>query len=211
MNIINLFKRVRLTLASNQAPDKDLKRDLEIITHQLDTPDKYVLCLRTEGKCYSGGGENNRYSNGLKVGGIYQLIGEQKDDYCYAVGDGLGRVIRWERSMFFSLDAEMPAAPVPATGSWSYSPQKGKPGECFLAQVWDGEGKELATVKATHDEKVASSIAQLFAASPWLVHACNAALAAMNEMVPMPGHSDPGAIEDCKREIQEAINKATRP
>lgn len=101
-------------------------------------------------------------------------------------------------------------APVPANGSWSYSPQKGKPGECFLAQVWDGEGKELATVKATHDESVATSIAQLFAASPWLVHACNAALAAMNEMVPMPDHSDPGAIDDCKREIQEAIDKATK-
>jgi hypothetical protein len=51
-------------------------------------------------------------------------------------------------------------------GPWSSSPQDGKPGHCFCAQVWDGNGNSLARVEPTDNEQEASASAFLMGKSP---------------------------------------------
>jgi hypothetical protein len=54
---------------------------------------------------------------------------------------------------------------------WSYSEQRGSPGHCTLAQVWDSYGNSLAVIEATDDEREATAIARLMAAAPELLEA----------------------------------------
>lgn len=54
-------------------------------------------------------------------------------------------------------------------GPWGCSPQSGKNGQCFDAQVWDSDGLNLATIESTKDPKEASSNAKLIAAAPELL------------------------------------------
>ena len=53
--------------------------------------------------------------------------------------------------------------------SLSYSEQRGSPGHCTLAQVWDAHGNSLAVIQATDDEGEATAIARLFAAAPMML------------------------------------------
>lgn len=68
------------------------------------------------------------------------------------------------------------AAWAASTGGWTFSPQDGTPGHCHLAQVWDGQGRALATIEPTDDPAVASDRARLIAAAPELLHALETAL-----------------------------------
>lgn len=56
-------------------------------------------------------------------------------------------------------------------GPWSFSPQKGKPGHCHMAQVWNSGGWALAQIEPTPDEAVATADAALIAAAPDLLEA----------------------------------------
>lgn len=47
----------------------------------------------------------------------------------------------------------------------TYSPQKGTPGRCMVAQVWK-DGKNAAELEPTEDPAEATELAALFAASP---------------------------------------------
>ena len=51
--------------------------------------------------------------------------------------------------------ADAPVAPTVGSG-YTFSPQLGKPGRCFAAQVWDGEGKSVAGFDATDDPSIAT-------------------------------------------------------
>jgi hypothetical protein len=54
---------------------------------------------------------------------------------------------------------------------WSYSEQRGSPGHCTLAQVWDFYGNSLAVIEATDAESEATALARLMAAAPNLLDA----------------------------------------
>jgi hypothetical protein len=54
-------------------------------------------------------------------------------------------------------------------GEWKFSEQKGRPGHCFVAQVWDADGNCLAVIEPTEDPAVATERAMLFACSPALL------------------------------------------
>jgi hypothetical protein len=56
-------------------------------------------------------------------------------------------------------------------GPWSYGEQKGSPGHCTLAQVWDSYGNSLAVIEATDDEGEATANAKLIAAAPRMLKA----------------------------------------
>lgn len=58
----------------------------------------------------------------------------------------------------------------------SSSPQTGKPGHCYVAQVFDGEGKHLAMIAPSEDPEVANEVARVFAASYDMLHAIKTAL-----------------------------------
>lgn len=56
-------------------------------------------------------------------------------------------------------------------GKLSYSGQVGTLKNCMVAQVWDKNGKNLATIEPTKDSKIASANALLFSKSPELLKA----------------------------------------
>jgi hypothetical protein len=56
-------------------------------------------------------------------------------------------------------------------GLWSYSEQKGEPGHCMNAQVWDCEGKLLAVLESTIEPSVATANAKAMAAVPMMLNA----------------------------------------
>lgn len=56
-------------------------------------------------------------------------------------------------------------------GEWTFSPMKGEPGHCFVAQVWDVEGNSLATVDSRYGEEESTAIAKLIASAPELLKA----------------------------------------
>lgn len=65
-------------------------------------------------------------------------------------------------------------------GPLTYSPQKGKAGHCFAAQVWGPDGKNLAIVEGDNDPAVATAYARLFAASPEMAESIRDILAAFD-------------------------------
>lgn len=50
-------------------------------------------------------------------------------------------------------------------GPWSSSKQKGNPGHCSVAQVWDNTGKSLAVIEPSEIEIESSATARLMAAA----------------------------------------------
>jgi hypothetical protein len=54
---------------------------------------------------------------------------------------------------------------------WSYSPQDGTPGHCYMAQVWDSAGKNLAEIEPTSNQEEATANAKLIASAPELLEA----------------------------------------
>jgi hypothetical protein len=80
------------------------------------------------------------------------------DDLCPLNGDQhscTGAVVQCE--------CIAPGATLVVPGPFHHSPQKGPPGLCFAAQVWDGEGRSVATLDGTHDPGVATALAALIA------------------------------------------------
>ena len=53
----------------------------------------------------------------------------------------------------------------PTPGPWDWSPQKGKPGGSYLAQVWASDGDSLATLESRPNSTEASANARLIAAA----------------------------------------------
>lgn len=51
----------------------------------------------------------------------------------------------------------------PKPEQYEASKQKGKPGHCFAAQVFDKAGKSLIMIEPTEDENVASALAESIA------------------------------------------------
>lgn len=85
-----------------------------------------------------------------------------------------------------------------------YSSQKGVPGHCFVAQVWDDGGNSIAEIGSTDNPEVANSRARLFAASPDLLAACKSARSLLHKMGGT--NYDPEYTELCR-----AIAKAESP
>lgn len=63
------------------------------------------------------------------------------------------------------LAADLLAFGRAAPGPWSHSPQKGIPGHCYVAQVWDRDGETLAAIEPTDQEEGASAVAAFVAAA----------------------------------------------
>jgi hypothetical protein len=51
-------------------------------------------------------------------------------------------------------------------GPWTHSPMNGTFGHCLMAQVWDSQGKSLASIDSHYEQKQASANAKLIAAAP---------------------------------------------
>ena len=51
---------------------------------------------------------------------------------------------------------------------WTYSPQKGKLGHCFQAQVWNEKGQSIAVIESTKNTKDATATAKLMSEAPKL-------------------------------------------
>ena len=51
---------------------------------------------------------------------------------------------------------------------WTYSPLKGKPGQCFQAQVFDEKGQAIARIYSTENSREATEIARLVSEAPEL-------------------------------------------
>lgn len=90
--------------------------------------------------------------------------------------------------------------PVP----WEASEQRGKLGHCFLAQVFDADGKSFAVIESTDDERVASKVAQVMAASFDLLAACKALL---HELPRNSGGIQARRIGQAKKAIRKAGEK----
>lgn len=56
-------------------------------------------------------------------------------------------------------------------GGWESAPQKGIPGHCTMAQVFDKEGKALIAIEPRIKQDEATDIAKLVAAAPELLEA----------------------------------------
>jgi len=84
-------------------------------------------------------------------------------------------------------------------GPWSFSPQKGTRGHCYMAQVWGPDGNNLATIESTQDAEEATANARLISAAPDLLEA--AKHAAMEWRL----H---GQLTDSCRELEAALAKA---
>ncbi len=61
---------------------------------------------------------------------------------------------------------------MPKFGKWTYSEQRGTPGHCSVAQVWDSNGKSLCCFDSTKQPSLATSRARLTAAAPDLLEVC---------------------------------------
>ena len=49
---------------------------------------------------------------------------------------------------------------------WTYSAQKGTPGHCFQAQVWDEKDQSIAVIESTKNPEDATAIAKLMSEAP---------------------------------------------
>jgi hypothetical protein len=78
-------------------------------------------------------------------------------------------------------------------GPWAFSPQRGKPGHCFQAQVWRPDGESLADMDATPTEGEASANAALFAASRTVLPL---ALSALRSVVEEHREDQSGCLAD---------------
>lgn len=61
---------------------------------------------------------------------------------------------------------------MPKFGGWHHSGQRGTPGHCSVAQVWDSNGKSLCSFDSTKQPSLATSRARLTAAAPDLLAVC---------------------------------------
>lgn len=62
-------------------------------------------------------------------------------------------------------------------GPWRHSPQKGKKGHCYTAQVWDNTGQSLAIIEDKENADEATANARLIAASPEMYEMLKSCLA----------------------------------
>ena len=69
--------------------------------------------------------------------------------------------------------------------TWSAAEQKGEPGHCFSAQVFDENGVSIATLDARSDVEAVNSNARLMAASPRLA-------AVLREAIVWDGYDEEG-------------------
>lgn len=76
------------------------------------------------------------------------------------MGEGGGEVMREGGSMERASQGAG-AAPTP----WASSPQKGTPGHCMVAQVWDRDGNRVVDIEPTSDPEDASRLAARIAAA----------------------------------------------
>lgn len=91
----------------------------------------------------------------------------------------------------------------------TYSPQKGTPGHCMVAQVW-ADGLNAAEIVPTADPEEATAMARMFASSPDLLAACEAIQAAMSkygaQLSNLFGHDE--QVNDAVDAVDTAIAKA---
>lgn len=97
------------------------------------------------------------------------------------------------------------------SGPWDYSPQKGSPGHCWTAQVWDSEGESLAVLDSTIDPSEATANAMMMAAAPDLLGAIQGALRISDLWMPGPDCDPEEAKALClmKKQFDEVVRKAT--
>ena len=90
-------------------------------------------------------------------------------------------------------------------GEWTFSPQQGKKGHCFQAQVWDSEGKNLATIEDTSDAQIATNNARLIAAAPDMYEALIEArrMLILNTLLDKSGQTD-----EAIKLVEKALKKA---
>ena len=67
------------------------------------------------------------------------------------------KTIQISDELYQLLKENMPPTP------WSSSIQKGTPGHCFQAQVWDKDGNSLACIEPTENPITASIVARFIA------------------------------------------------
>jgi hypothetical protein len=87
-------------------------------------------------------------------------------------------------------------------GPWSCSEQRGIPGHCMVAQIWDSQGNALASVEPSVDQDQATATARLIAAAPELLSALDSLVSACD----LPG--DHCEVEQALPRAIAAIKKA---
>ena len=85
----------------------------------------------------------------------------------------------------------------PAGKAFTYSPQRGKPGHCFIAQVWGPAGESVASFDSTDDPAVASGRA--------------AALAALLSAAPDPVAQPSPALQSAISQVEELMSMHPPP
>jgi len=88
-------------------------------------------------------------------------------------------------------------------GPWSFSPMRGTPGHCTLAQVWDNMGNNLCAIDSRYGEDTSTANAKLISIAPELLDA----LIDYVETSKLPGVLN---TEYYEKLFTELINKATK-
>ena len=95
----------------------------------------------------------------------------------------------------------------PTPGPWDWSPQKGKPGECYQAQVWRPDGDSLATIESGPE---ANANARLVAAAPEMRAALHNLVEAAEDAAEVLEHNVCEADAQMLRDEMQAARKALR-
>ena len=93
-------------------------------------------------------------------------------------------------------------------GNWTFSPMKGAQNHCCMAQVWDANGFNLASIDSRYGEVEATANAKLIAAAPDLL----AAISELHDLA-MDGydsHVKSGTHSEFLKEDREVLKNALR-
>ncbi len=95
------------------------------------------------------------------------------------------------------------------SGPWTHSPQIGDDKACFRALVLGVDGRTVATLEITNDERVATDYARLFAAAPEMLDVLKLARVMLDAMIAASnGNIHDHCISTVCR-IDEVIRKVT--
>ncbi len=98
-------------------------------------------------------------------------------------------------------------------GPWTYDPQDGVPGHCYMAQVWDPGGRPLTTVEPTVNPNEACASVELIALArtllPAMVRALGVAQRDLQEMaeIEYQGCYSVRRATDCLSEIESILSE----
>ena len=90
--------------------------------------------------------------------------------------------------------------------NYTFSPQRGKPGHCLVAQVWNEKGDSIAIIESTELDKDANQLACLFSKAPEMIESLKWFVNSMNDgsLIVFTDDDQHKAVRD---DNQDNINK----